>query len=157
MLGTRRISVFMPGPGHRRPLGPLDGLLLRGDVEDPEAAEQLLGLAVRPVGHDRRLRRVVDDDALGGVVEPLGGDQHAGRDHLVVEPAHGLEDLVEVDVLERREGLVGGPHDQHVLHGCLLCVVGSRADPLTHRSNGDNARSTHSPGKFWTVVNHVVI
>src|SRR5690606_9892245 len=27
-------------------LGPLDGLLLGGDVEDPEAAEQLLGLAV---------------------------------------------------------------------------------------------------------------
>ena len=47
MLGTRRISVFEPGTGQRRPLGPLDGLLLRGDVEDVEAAEQLLGLAVR--------------------------------------------------------------------------------------------------------------
>ena len=79
MVGTRRISVLMPGPGHRRPLGPLDGLLLRGDVEDVEAAEQLLRLAVRAVGDDGRLAGEVDDDALGGVVETLRRQQHAGR------------------------------------------------------------------------------
>ncbi len=125
MFVTRRISVFDAGPGQRRPLGPLDGLLLGGDVEDPEAVEQLLGLAVRPVGDDRRLRGVVDDDAVLRVVEPLRGDQHAGLDQLVVELAHRVQDLVEVDVLERVPRLVGGPHDQHVLHRLAPLVPGS--------------------------------
>ena len=70
MLGDPADLGLDAGAGHRRPLGPLDGLLLRGDVEDLVAAEQLLRLAVRAVGHDGRLGGVVDDDALRRVVEP---------------------------------------------------------------------------------------
>src|SRR6476646_10593784 len=44
-LATRR---------ERRPLGPLDGLLLRCDIKDVVAGEQLLGLSVRAIGDNRR-------------------------------------------------------------------------------------------------------
>jgi hypothetical protein len=124
------------------PLGPLDGLFLRGDVEDPEAAEQLLGLTVRPVGDDGRLGGVVDDNAQVPVIETLRGDQDAGRDQLVVEPPHGVDDLGEVDVLVGGVGLIGRAHDQHVLHGLLLLCPGSPSDPLMHGSNGGTIEST---------------
>ncbi len=64
------------GPGDRRdPLGPLDRLLLRGDIEQEEAPEQFLGLSVRPVRDHRGLAAEVDHDALARIVQPFGRDE----------------------------------------------------------------------------------
>src|SRR5690349_24944150 len=52
------------GGGHRGALGPLDRVLDGGDVDQVEAVEQLLGLAVGAVGDDGRLAGEVDDDAF---------------------------------------------------------------------------------------------
>src|SRR5690606_14208623 len=123
-------------PAGRDPLGPLHRLLLGGDVEQEESAEQLLGLAVRAVGDHRRLGGVVDHHPLLGVVQALRGQQYPGPDQLVVEPAHRLDHLVEVELAHPRVTLVGGPHDQHVLHHHSLSGNGFRSNPLILRSNG---------------------
>ena len=74
------------GPGDRRdPLGPLDRLLFRGDIEQEVAPEQFLGLAVRPVRDHRGLAAEVDHDALARIVQPFGRDEHAGLDQLLDE------------------------------------------------------------------------
>src|SRR5690606_21864611 len=75
-------------------LGPLDRLLLRGHVDHVEAAEQLLRLAVRTVGDHRRLTAEVHHHALGRVIQPFDGDEHARLDQLLVEPARYLEHLL---------------------------------------------------------------
>ena len=145
MLATRRISVFMPGPAIGARLAHSTASSLRRDVEDPVAAEQLLGLTVRAVGHDRRLRRVVDDDALGSVVEALGRDQHAGRDHLVVETAHRLEHLFEVERSSNAAYASSVARMISMYFTVLSCAVaGPRSDPLTRRSNGRVRPDRHS-------------
>src|SRR5256714_857762 len=85
------------GPGGRwDPLSPLDCLLFRGDVEQEEASEQLLGLAVRPVRDHRGLAAEVDHDALARIVQPFCGEENAGLDHLLDEPAGRGHHLVDV-------------------------------------------------------------
>src|SRR6478672_10188824 len=79
----------------RRALCPLDGFLLRRDIENVVAAEQFLGLAVRPVGDNRCLAGKVDDDTFVRIVQTLGRKEDTGTDQLVVELAHALQDLVE--------------------------------------------------------------
>src|SRR5207237_370381 len=57
--------------------------------------------------------------------------------------------LLEVDVAQVREGLVGGAPDQHELHGVSLslCLAGPRGLGI-HRSNGPGAGSTRAPKLF---------
>src|SRR3954453_12592647 len=71
----------------RRALEPFGGLLERGDLPDPETADQLLGLGERTVD-DVRLRAVEAHSlALDRRGEALPGEHHAGLDQLLVELA----------------------------------------------------------------------
>ena len=133
LLDPRVVQVELLGVGHsahleldartqRAFLRPLLGLFLRRHVEDPKPVEQFLGLGVRAVGDDRRIRVEIDDEALVGSGQTLAGQHDAGLDELLVVAAHRFDDLVEVDVLLRHRllGLGGRPHDQHVARHCSV-------------------------------------
>src|SRR5258708_3337757 len=78
--------------GHAR--GPLDRLLPRLHLDQPEARDQLLRLGEGPVDH-RRLAGPGEPDAraLRARMEAVGGQQHAGLQELLVEPAHLGDEL----------------------------------------------------------------
>src|SRR5690554_7016788 len=86
--------------------GPFGRLLAGGRLDDPEAVEQLLGLAVGAVGDERFLGAEVDDEALSGIRQPFTGEQHPGLDHRLVVTAHVLDDLGEVELLVRLDAAV---------------------------------------------------
>src|SRR5690554_3422444 len=70
LLVARDLAHLELGPRAKRSTTrPLCGLLLAGDLDDPEPVEQLVGLAVGAVGDDRFLRREVDDEAFFRVGE----------------------------------------------------------------------------------------
>src|SRR5690606_18699918 len=78
VVQLRHAAHLEEGAGsERRPLGPLLRLLAGGHLDDPEAVEQLLGLAIGAVGDQRRLCGEVDDEPLLGVGQTLAGDEHA--------------------------------------------------------------------------------
>src|SRR3712207_3551072 len=77
----------------RAALGPLDGLLHRPDLPQPEPGDELLGLGERAVDGAAVAAGEAHAGALGARRQPLAG-QHAARlDELLVVVAHGLEQV----------------------------------------------------------------
>ena len=113
--------------GHvRHPLGPAEGGVEVGDVDDDVAEERLLRLGERAVGHERLV--VADADGGGGRlgVEAVGGDQRAGP----AELAHELAPLrhlgVELGGALGRAGVGSVAEQQHVLHSGPPQALGVR-------------------------------
>src|SRR3954468_15452323 len=100
-------------------LHPLEHLLAGGDLQDPEARDELLGLGERPVD-DRGPAVLVEPDAgaLGAGQEPLAGEHHTRLDQLLVVGAHLGELLLGRHAAAL--GLVAGLDDHHVTHRSLL-------------------------------------
>src|SRR6185437_5617012 len=111
-------------------LGPLQGRVQVGDVDDPESAQVLLSLGVRPVGnqevstglahHGRRLRR-----------QAALEHEHAGVPHLGVERGH--IDAQPLKLLRGRH-LVGVVEREQVLRHerSLPFVIRGRSLPGPH-------------------------
>src|SRR4051794_10242348 len=116
-LDRRALALTRTGPGHA--LHPLDRLLLRLHLDDPEAGDQLLGLGERPVSHGGLAVGEPDPRALRARVQALAGEQHAGLHELFVELAHRSEDLGARQ--HARLGLVVGLHQDHETHGVPPC------------------------------------
>src|SRR5215213_4458935 len=136
------------GPGGRRdPLGPLDRLLFRGDVEQEVAPEQFLGLAVRPVRDHRDLAAEVDHDALVRIVQPCGRDVDAGLEQVRDELAGRGHHLVDVGH-HGRVRLVGAPHDQHVLRHRVLLIRRGRLSALAPPRRTSGPRIDTASEKF---------
>jgi hypothetical protein len=135
------------GPrGRRDPLGPLDRLLLRGDVEQEEAPEQFLGLAVRPVRDHRGLAAEVDHDALARIVQPFRHEENAGLDHLLDELAGRGHHLVDVGH-QGRVRLVDARMISRYFGIAFSSSVGPPLGPRTLTSNEWPA-DRHGPGEI---------
>src|SRR6266487_5406277 len=107
-------------------LEPLDRLFLRLHLPQPEAGHQLLGLCERSVDHGALTPGEADARALGAILEPLGGEQHAGLRQLLVELPHLGEDLlVRQDALLRVLVRLDQHHESH--RPLLALGVESRA------------------------------
>src|SRR5829696_6505814 len=136
------------GPGGRRdPLGPLDRLLLGGDVEQEIAPEEFLGLAVRPVRDHRGLAAEVDHDALARIVQTFGGEENTGLEHLLDELARRGYRLVDRSH-HGRVRLVGAPHDQHVLGHRVLLIRRGRLSTLAPTRRTSSPRIDTAPGEI---------
>ena len=77
----------------------LDGPVVRGDVDDPEAGQHFLGLRIRPVRGDRTAVGDLDRQRVRRVGQPEPGHHLAAVLELSVELSHGLE--VGFDLLLR--------------------------------------------------------
>ena len=113
---------------------PLDGLLHRAHLPQPEAGDQFLGLGERAVDHRARLAREAHARALAARVQPLAGEHHAGLDQLLVEAAHLGHQLGARH--HAGFGIRGGldhHHDAHhriSLNGSITGQAGRRAPAL---------------------------
>src|SRR5208283_605094 len=96
-------------------LEPLDGLVHRLHLPQPEASDELLGLAEGSITH--RLLRTLEAHALsrGARLEALGRQQHACLHQLLVKLAH----LAENPFVRKCSGLrlLVRLHNHHHSHG----------------------------------------
>src|SRR3712207_260100 len=112
----------------RAALDPLDGLLHRADLPQPEARDQLLGLRERAV-HDAPVGAAeAHPRTLGAGVEPLAGEHDAGLRELLVVLAHRLEQLRARHLAGFALG--GGLDHDHDAHR-MPPGVGSRSEEHT--------------------------
>ncbi len=95
---TRRTSSLTPLPS-----GTFCAHCLASSLDDTSRIQKPLNSSLASVyGPSVTYGRVgveVDDEALLGSGQALTGQHHTGLDELLVEPAHRLDDVVEVDVL----------------------------------------------------------
>src|SRR3979490_883672 len=75
-------------------LEPLDGLLLRLHLPEPEAGHQLLRLREGSVDHRLLAPGEPDPGALGARLEPLASEHHPRLHQLLVEFPHGVQHLL---------------------------------------------------------------
>src|SRR4029453_9461668 len=92
IVGREHRADLELGLLHGRSLDPLDRLVQRLGLDQPETREQLLGLRERAVDH--LTLREADAHALGAGMEPLAGEHHAGVGQLLVVLAHLGEHLL---------------------------------------------------------------
>src|SRR4051812_16690496 len=116
----------------------LQGPFLAVAVDDPQAAQVLLGLGVGAVGHHGR--PAGDPDHLGVhlVGQAIGADELARLEQLLVEGIGLADDLGEGLRTHRAEGFLVAVDQQHVLHGSLLSYcgwAGPTRSPLAPRSS----------------------
>jgi RNA polymerase sigma-70 factor (ECF subfamily) len=119
----------------------VDGLVDRVGLDQRVAAEHLLGLDERPVGHPggpHRLRR-------RGLLELVPGLQAPGRSPLLV-PGADLRVPAPVLGAVRARLVLGVQDQQHVLHASLLLVMGAPCGPL-HRVHEWRAPRSDIPAK----------
>ena len=90
---TWRISISRPAV-EGGALDPLDRLVLRLHLDQPEAGDQLLRLGERPVDDGPLAAGELDTRALRARVEPFAGEHHAGLHQLLVVLAHRGEQLL---------------------------------------------------------------
>lgn len=97
--------------GQRR--APLDRLVLRGDVDDPVAADDLLGFGERPIGDRHLAARAGDAGALCARVQSVQSQEDAGLGQLLVIGIHSPDCLgIRHPVLV----LDVGKHEEHEAH-----------------------------------------
>src|SRR3954471_14639080 len=124
-LGLRALGVG-------NALDPLDRLLLRLGLDQPEAGDQLLRLGERAVDHGALGARELDPRSLRARLEPLPREHHARVDELLVELPHLGEEL-----LARQDAglaVLGCLHQEHESH---LGLLGLGSEPaFTYASNG---------------------
>src|SRR5689334_551387 len=101
----------------RRTLHPLDGLGLRLRLNQPEPADQFLGLGERPVDDGRFAAVELHARALRRRLKPLAGKHHARFHHFFVELGHLAEDVLVGH--DAGFGFLVGLHNQHESHGGL--------------------------------------
>src|SRR5262245_13947768 len=79
-----------PGARHRvrAALGPVDRFLLRADLPEPEARDQVLRLRERPLDDGPPVARDAHARALARRLQPLAREENAGLRQLVVVFAH---------------------------------------------------------------------
>src|SRR2546426_5894103 len=142
----------------RGPLQPLDGLVQRLHLPQPEARDQLLRLGEGPVDHRPLAPGEPDARALGARLQPLPSEHHARFLQLDVELPHFRQDLFVGEDPGLR--VLVGLDQHHESHRRLLLVLGSTyttsdgrrdrqggsspPDPLSLRERG-NVMSPPSP------------
>src|SRR5688500_2687551 len=105
----------------RRALEPLDCLLLRLHLPDPEARDQLLGLRERAIDDRPILSRESHARALGAGLKSLTREHHSRLHQLFVELAH-LRQLF-LSRHDARFGVLVGFHQYHESHCRILILV----------------------------------
>src|SRR5438445_2584815 len=95
-------------------LEPLDRLLLRLHLPEPEAGDQLLRLSERPVDHGPLASGETDASALRARLQPLAGEHHPRLHQLVVDLPHGLK--ARLLRKNARLRVLVGLHDHHETH-----------------------------------------
>src|SRR5262249_15974007 len=78
----------------RSALEPLDRLLFRFGLPDPEAGDQLLRLGEWAVGHGSLVSVEFDPRSFGTGLQSLPSEHHARLHELFVEPDHLLDELL---------------------------------------------------------------
>lgn len=137
VLGTVDPTDLYLGPGVQgSAFGPLDGLFLRGEIDDPEPVEHLSQLTIGSIGGNRVVVAEVDDGAFGRVGQSRRVGEDPSVDHRFVVGTHRGDDLFEIGVLGGIDrGLVGIAHNEHEFHDDSFIIEMSEdlgQDPLTH-------------------------
>ena len=134
----------------RDPLGPLDRLFPRSNLDDPVAADHLLGFGERPVDHGALGAAELHPHAFCDRREAVDVEQHAGALQLVVVTAHRFE-LRRVGDAGVRGG--GGLDDHHETHRGLLggCVHRGDERPArgSTRARKKASSRTRCPSPAW--------
>src|SRR3989442_7016250 len=108
----------------RAPLQPLDGLLHRLDLPEPETGDELLGLGERPIDDGTSRTRESHPLALGRRVQAFTRQENAGLDQLLVVLAHlGEQPLIGRHARFGRLRCLHNHHDTHCF--CLLFAPAS--------------------------------
>src|SRR5438477_6527417 len=102
-------------------LGPLDGLFLRLDLNDPVTRDQLFGFGERAVGYVALPIRELYSGALGAGLQAGEVQKDAGFQQLFVVLAHRGEKLFAGQVAGFR--IFGGLDNHHESHAYLLNPV----------------------------------
>ena len=119
----------------RRALEPLERLLARRALPDPEAGDQLLGLGERAVDDGALPALEAHARALGARVQAVAGEHHAGLDELLVVLRHRVS-LLRVG--SRAASDSGSPGTS-----TMKRIVPPRGDRgSTHTSNEAGAKPT---------------
>src|SRR5262249_7283190 len=111
-------------------LHPIDRLLERGNLPDPEAGDELLGLGEGAVRDDALAPGKLDAGAFGAWLQALAGEHDAGLHQLLVEFAHGRQQFLARHLAGF--GVLRGFDQDHELHGSApSCLDGylSRTSP----------------------------
>src|SRR5437879_613326 len=125
-------------PAERGALQPLDRLLLRLHLPQPEAGDQLLRLREGPVGHGPLASVEPDPHALRARLESLACEHHAGLRQLLVELPHlGQDLLVREDARFRVLVRFDDHHESH------------RKSPFGSEPGSGRSRPDLNPGLYW--------
>src|SRR5262249_4417720 len=130
----------------RGALEPLDRLLLRRHLPEPETCDQLLRLRERAVGHGPLAAVERHPRPPGAGVQALAGEHHPGLDELLVVLVHRLEDLrARKHAGLRLRAALDAPDEPHVspLSG-VRWEYGYPDNPRTHPAVGSPSGSRTS-------------
>src|SRR6185369_274423 len=112
------LDLGLPRHGVGAALHPLDRLLLRLDLPDPESGDELLRLRERAVDHAALRAGEPHARAFRARMKSLAGEHDAGFHQLFVELAHLREQFLARH--DARLGVLGGLDQDHEFHRDLL-------------------------------------
>src|SRR5690349_8045533 len=128
VLGLEHLPHLDLAALERNALHPLDRLILRLRLDQPEPGDQLLGLGERSVHHGALGAGELDPRAFRARLQPLRRQQHTRLHQLFVEPAHFGQYFLAGQYPSL--AVLVGFHDQHEPHDNLLDSGGGRRTPV---------------------------
>src|SRR5690242_9188293 len=128
----------------RGPFQPFDGFVQRLHLPQPEPGDELLRLRERSVDHRPLAAGEPYPHALGALLEPLGGEQHARFLELHVELAHLGQDLL----IREHPGfgvLIGFDHHHEAHHFSSWLSINTTGEGRRNRRSTPTRTSLRVP------------